>query len=334
MLKEAVSNFIDFDKKWCFFAINNVCNNRCETCSIWKEKPKIVKFEDAKRVLDKLYENNFRVLQLTGGEPLLNPDFFKIVKYAKKLNFIVFAPTNGTLINERIADKLKESKIDQISISLHHYRPEIFEKISNHKNILKKVTKAIDILKRKKIPVSVLCTISKRNINNIEDIVKFINGFDVTVSFCMPVTIKDTTFHLGDNGESVAISNDDMKNALFRIKELKKQGYNIINSLSYLNDTIRYLEKKNRYNCFGGTKLFYIDWNLNVYPCMCKGKPLSIDDYNFSKIDYKECNKCMIQCFREPSTLLSNQIETSKIFIKELPFLLVMGMKRAKTLLS
>ena len=334
MLKEIISNFIDFDKKWCFFAITNVCNNRCETCSIWKEKPKIVRFEDAKKVLDKLYENNFRVLQLTGGEPLMNPDFFEIVKYAKKLNFFVFAPTNGTLINEDVANKLKESKIDQISISLHHYKPKVFEKISSRKNILEKVTNSIEILKDKKFPVSVLCTISKDNINDIESIVKFIDKFGITVSFCMPVTIKETSFRLGNNGNSINLNSDEMKNALLRIIKLKKQGYNIINSLEYLRDTIRYLDKENRYDCFGGTKLFYIDWNLNVYPCMCKGKPVNIDKYNFNNSNYKECNKCMIQCFREPSTLLSNQIEASKIFIKEFPFLLLMCMERVKTLLK
>jgi len=332
VLKDVLSNFIDFDKKWCFFAINNTCNNRCETCSIWKEKPKIVRFGDAKKVLDKLHENNFRVLQLTGGEPLMNPDFFEIVKYAKKLNFLVFAPTNGTLINEKVADKLKESKIDQISVSLHHYKPEIFEKISGHKDILKRVTKSIDVLKKKKLPVSALCTISKYNINDIEDIAKFIDDLDITISFCMPVTVKNTSFRLGGNGKSVEISKNDMRSVLFRIIELKKHGYNIINSLEYLRDTIRYLDKENIYGCFGGTKLFYMDWNLDVYPCMFKGKPINIAEYNFNGNNGKECNKCMIQCFREPSTLLSSQIQTSKIFIKESPFLFLMGMKRAKTL--
>lgn len=335
VFREILSNFIDFDKRWCFFAINNVCNNRCETCSIWKEKPKVVEFENAKEVLNRLYENDFRILQLTGGEPLINPDFFRIVKYAKKLNFLVFAPTNGTLINEKFADKLKESKIDQISISLHHYKPKIFEKMSGHKNILKKVTRAIDILKKRKIPVSVLCTISKRNINDIEDIVEFIDKFDVTVSFCMPVIIKGTSFHLGGNKKSVSISKNEMRDALLRIIRLKKQGYNIVNNFEYLIDTIKYFDGKNKYNCLGGIKLFYVDWNLNIYPCMSKGKPINIYNYDFNDSKNKNCNDCMLQCFREPSTFLETRDSAAKIFLKEAPFFLSSTiLKRMKVLLK
>lgn len=331
MFKEILSSFIEFDKKWCFFAIDNVCNNRCEMCSIWEEKPKIVSLAEAKKVLDKLHENRFGVVQLTGGEPLMNPYFFKIVKYAKKLGFLVFTPTNGTMIDERAAEKLKESKIDQISISFHHNKADVFEKISGQKNILKKVIRSIEILQKKKLPVSVLCTISRDNMNDIESIVEFVDKLNVAVSFCMPVIVEDTSFKLGGNKSSVSLSKDEMRNVLLRIIRMKKRGHNIVNNLTYLFDTIKYLDGKNRYECFGGSKLLYIDWNLNVYPCMCKGKATDIDDYDFSN-GGKKCNKCLIQCFREPSIILEDRIKASKVMIKEIPFLAMMGMKRLKTI--
>jgi len=333
MFKEAITSFIYFDNKWCFFAIDNICNNKCEMCSIWKEKnPKIVRFENAKRVIDKLYENNFRVLQLTGGEPLLNPDFFEIVKYAKKMNFLVFAPTNGTLIDENIAEKLKESEIDQISISLHHYKAEKLEKISGRKGILKKLTKSIKILNENKLPVSILCTISRDNMNDLEGLLKFVKRFDAAISFCMPIMNENTSFKLGGNRKSVDLSKDELKSVLLEIVRLKKKGYNIVNSFTYLFDTLKYLNDENRYDCFGGSKLFYIDWNLNVYPCMCKGKPTNIDNYNFTKRN-ETCNKCLIQCFREPSILLKKRRTALKVFLRDIPFLSTMAIKRLKTII-
>jgi MoaA/NifB/PqqE/SkfB family radical SAM enzyme len=194
------------------------------------------------------------------------------------------------------------------------------------------VTKSIELLKKNKVPVSILCTISRDNINDIEEIVKLTDKLDAAVCFCTPVTIKNTTFRLGNNGDSIDLNKDELKDVLFRIIRLKKQGYNIINSLEYLMDSVRYLGKKNIYKCLGGNKIFYVDWNLNVYPCMCKGKPVKIDRYDFDKAG-NECNDCMIQCFREPSILLFKRVETTKIFMKEFPFLLLLGMKRAKTLL-
>ena len=331
MFKEILSNFVEFDKKWCFFAIDNVCNNKCEMCSIWKEKPKIVKLEEAKRVLDKLHENRFGVVQLTGGEPLMNPDFFNIVEYAKKLGFLVFSPTNGTLIDKRVARKLKESNIDQISISFHHYKPELFEKISGKKNILKKVVKAIETLKAEKVPVSVLCTISRDNIDDIEGIVRFVDKLDVAISFCMPVVVENTSFKLGGNKSSIDLSKDELKDTLLRIIKMKKRGHNIVNSLTYLFDTAKYLDGRNEHMCYGGSKLFYVDWNLNVYPCMCKGKPKRIDDYDFGT-NGARCNNCLIQCFREPSILLQRRIKATEIEAKELPFSVLLGIKRFKTI--
>jgi MoaA/NifB/PqqE/SkfB family radical SAM enzyme len=332
MLKEIITGFVENNKKWCFFAIDNVCNNKCEMCSIWKDEPKIVSLEDARRVIDRLYENNFNVLQLTGGEPLLNKNFIEIVRYAKKMKFLVFAPTNGTLIDREMARKIKGSKLDQISISLHHYKPEVFGKISGNKDILSKVLNSIKFLKEEKVAVSVLCTISKSNMNDLEGIVKFTDKLDVAVSFCLPMSISKTSFKLGSDNDSTNLSKEEMKGVLKKIIQLKKKGYNIINSFDFLLDMVRYINGNNKYKCLGGSRLIYIDWNLMVFPCMCKGEPIGIDDYDFKAA--KDCNECMIQCFREPSMLLLSRRKTAKIILKELPFLPLMALKRIKTIMK
>jgi hypothetical protein len=92
---------------------------------------------------------------------------------------------------------------------------------------------------------------------------------------------------------------------------------------------IRYLDGKSKYECLGGSKIIYIDWNLNVFPCMCKGKPVSIDKYSFR--NGKTCNQCMIQCFREPSIFLMSK-RGAKAMLRELPYLPLMAFKRMKTL--
>ena len=168
MLSHMLLNFLQ-NRNTVFFAINNLCNCKCEMCSIWNSNnKKIVNFKSAKKALIKLKENNFGYLQITGGEPLLNPNLFKIIFFAKKIGFVVSLTTNGTLIDEITAKKLAETKIDNISISFHHYDEKIFESISNHKNILDKVTKAIKLLKRENIFVIALFTISKYNKYDIE----------------------------------------------------------------------------------------------------------------------------------------------------------------------
>ena len=115
---------------------------------------------------------------------------------------------------------------------------------------------------------------------------------------------------------------------------MKKHGYNIVNTMIFLLEMNRYLENRNKYRCLGGERFAYIDWNLDVYPCMCKGKPINIEKYSFDKFQKSECNKCMLQCFREPSILLSNRKRTTKIALRELPFMPVIAIKRFKTMMK
>jgi len=318
MLKSLISNFINFDGKLIFFAINNICNCKCEMCSIWKDKnKKIVKFEEAKNALQKLYKNDFRFLQLTGGEPFLNPDFFKILNYSKKLGFVTFVPTNGTLINKNVAMKLARSKVDQISVSFHHFDPKIFEKISGHKNILNKVLSSIKYLKNEKVPTSALCTITKDNYRDIGRIVEYLDNLDINVSFCTPMIIKNTTYSLG--GDSVKFNRRELKKIIFNIIKLKRKHKNIINNSAFLEDLVNFLDnKKSKYPCLGGNKIFYLDWSMNLYPCMCKGKPININQVNLKDTQYGKCDECIIQCFREPSLFLASRKQTISIVMKDL----------------
>ncbi|MFZ3077833.1 MAG: radical SAM protein [Candidatus Aenigmatarchaeota archaeon] len=305
------------NRKLLFFAMNNTCNNRCKMCSIWKMKEKkVVSFEKAKEALTKFYSRGFRFLQLTGGEPLLNPDFFRILGFAKKLGFIVFFPSNGILINREIAEKLAESKVDHVSISMHHSDPEVFEKISGHKNILKKTLDAVKYLRQAGVPVSALCTITKDNYKDIEDIVKFLKGLKLSVSFCTPMSINKTSFALG--GKSVEFSKDELKRVIAHIIGLKKKYRNIFNCRDFLEDALSFLDgRKSRHSCLGGKKIFYLDWDMKVFPCMYRGNGTDVNKFFPYKEESNSCEKCLQQCFRESSIFLKSDLDAIRIVMKE-----------------
>ena len=309
-----ISNYLQ-DKEVILFAITNACNCKCKMCSIWKQKEKkIVRFKEAKKALKILHENNFGFLQITGGEPLMNPDALRIIKYAKKLGFVVFLVTNGTLIDKKVAHELARTKVDNIGISFHHYNEKVFEKISGHKNILHKVINAIENLKEKKISLEALFTLTKYNKDDIEETVKFINRLGISVNFSMPMIVRNTSYTLG--GSAVKFSREELKNILLKIIHLKEMGYHIVNNKIFLEETVNFLEKRNKFYCVGGYKIFYLDWNLNFYPCMFKGKPIQIDKVNFN-FKKEVCNECLFQCFREPSLFLISKLLTLKLILSE-----------------
>ncbi|MHC1568809.1 MAG: radical SAM protein, partial [Candidatus Syntropharchaeia archaeon] len=74
--------------------------------------------EERKEVIDQLDEAGVAAISFSGGEPLVNKDFWEIAKYAGGKGFYLSVATNGTLITRKSARKLRESGIRYVEVSL------------------------------------------------------------------------------------------------------------------------------------------------------------------------------------------------------------------------
>lgn len=97
------------------------CNLRCKHCyenAGPKPAPDELTTEEAKKAIDEFAEAGVVALSFSGGEPLMRKDFFEVAKYAADKEFYVSVATNGTLITEKIAQKMKDSGVQYAEISL------------------------------------------------------------------------------------------------------------------------------------------------------------------------------------------------------------------------
>ncbi|MGO0121669.1 radical SAM protein [Desulfothermobacter acidiphilus] len=74
--------------------------------------------EEARRFIEDLATYRVPVLLFSGGEPLLRPDFFTLVHYARSLGLRPVVSTNGTLIDREVARRFKELGVGYVGISL------------------------------------------------------------------------------------------------------------------------------------------------------------------------------------------------------------------------
>lgn len=135
------------------------CNLRCKMCFYYNEveKDKTCKLiEDRtkeeltlpqiKDLIDQCVKMKVKVFTIHGGEPLLYPNIFKISKYAKDKGMLVNFVTNGTLINEAMAKKIIDAKINHITFSLDGPKP-IHDEIRSVSGTFDRIIKGIKILK-------------------------------------------------------------------------------------------------------------------------------------------------------------------------------------------
>ena len=103
------------------FEITTKCNLSCKMCP----RPEFGGFTPNKDMPFEMYEEVIKQLPyldtvyLWGvGEPFMNPDYMKMIKFAKFCNLKVIVNTNGALLNPTISDELIKLKVDEIIFSI------------------------------------------------------------------------------------------------------------------------------------------------------------------------------------------------------------------------
>jgi heme b synthase len=107
---------------------------------------------------------------LTGGEPLLRNDIFDIAEYGHSLGFRMVMAPNGTLVNDDNIQKMMETGIQRISLSIDGSTEKAHDDFRKVKGAYKSVMNAIDLCKKYNLPFQINTTITKINIQEIPSI--------------------------------------------------------------------------------------------------------------------------------------------------------------------
>lgn len=101
------------------------CNLRCEMCDLpqrhgdyHKEGRVPFEFNDWKDIIRSYAKIGTSGIAISGGEPFLNRDLFRIIEEIKKRKMVCQMTTNGWFINSETAEKLIKTGIDTITISI------------------------------------------------------------------------------------------------------------------------------------------------------------------------------------------------------------------------
>lgn len=109
-----------------------ICNLRCVMCAIRFRRDTLgsglMGFETFRAIIDQLPD--LRRLHLQGlGEPLLNPSFFDMVRYATNRNIEVTASSNLSVFNRDMAEAAAESGLRCLHVSIDGAARQTYESI-------------------------------------------------------------------------------------------------------------------------------------------------------------------------------------------------------------
>lgn len=152
------------------------CNFRCTMCQV--SEPNFKANNMTVETFRNVIKQNLQLIKvkLQGmGEPFVNKNFFEMIEICDQYGVFVETITNGSLLNEKIIDKILNSKsIYRVSISIDGASKEIFEKIRVKSNF-DTVINNVKILSKKndnKVKLRAMCLLQKINYHELESIVR------------------------------------------------------------------------------------------------------------------------------------------------------------------
>ena len=191
------------------------CNLKCPHCPWRNLKSKEIPAENWFKIIKFAKKIGCMLLIIEGGEPLLRNDLNDIIKFAKDEGMMVSVITNGTMNFSDINADIFWVSIDGVD--------EIYRKVRgvNFNTVFSNVKKARKIGKK----VISLTSISELNKDYIPQIVKTLNPHvdGIWFNFIYP-------YH----GVNIAMGIEERIEVAKKIMKMKMQGYNIINSYSFL----------------------------------------------------------------------------------------------------
>jgi MoaA/NifB/PqqE/SkfB family radical SAM enzyme len=123
-----------------YIVITDKCNKNCVFCYNEKNNVHTIKFNQMKKIYNNLKDHILEktYITLSGGEPTIHPELFKIMCFLKNKGHYIRIITNGLLLNKKIINELILHNLNEIQISISEYdlnnkkyMTNIYKKIQN-----------------------------------------------------------------------------------------------------------------------------------------------------------------------------------------------------------
>lgn len=160
------------------------CNLNCIHCHAMGStaNPDELTTDEGKRLIDQLAEiDAFRTLVFTGGEPLLRPDIFDLLKHAKDAGLANIIATNGVLIDDDMAQRLKENGVVCNAISLDAPDARVHNGIRQTPGAFERALKGIEATRKAGILLQINTTAMECNMPYLSDLMDYVDSADVGI---------------------------------------------------------------------------------------------------------------------------------------------------------
>lgn len=165
--------------------VTRACDLACFHCPVSAQpgrNPLELSTLEAKRVIDDIAQLEPPGFIFTGGDPLKRPDIYELVEYAasKYLQPAMTSSATPLLSGESLMH-LKRAGLNRLALSLDGPTPELHDSFRGVPGSFARTLDAMHCANAIGLPVQINTTISRRNINALEDILSVVRNFRIVM---------------------------------------------------------------------------------------------------------------------------------------------------------
>ena len=282
--------------------LSETCNLKCKHCYQENHKPIQLPYDNLIKILNQYKEllKKLKVyghINLTGGEPLCSPHFFKLLEKFKEdnelYNFSIL--TNGTLITDEIAKKISTYNPEYVQVSLEGGKKT--NDFVRGEGVYKKVARAIKFLKKYNIYVTLSFTATHLNYKEFPKVVKFAEKYGVDTIW------SDRFIPLGSDYDKEFIMTPNDTKEYLNIMEKERQRLKEKNSKTTvaMYRALQFqMTNDNPYHCTAGVTLLTVMENGDLVPC--RRMPIVVGNLSDNDMYYYYKNSKILKDLQKDTT--------------------------------
>lgn len=278
--------FSEINRPLVVWNTTNRCNLKCKHCYIEAEDRNYqmeLTTEQAQEFIKDLAAMRVPVLLFSGGEPLLRQDLFELGSLAVEQGLRPVISSNGTLIDDEKAKKIKQTGFQYVGISIDGGR-DTHDEFRNRRGAFDMAINGIRACQNNGVKTGIRFTVNKYNQKDLPEILDLVEREKIP-RFCMyHLVYSGRGAGMADMDTSIAEKREILEYISQKTLELNRRGIEVeilttdnhadgIYLLNYIKqkdpdkaeEVIHLLQMHG--GCSAGTKFANVDPRGNVHPC-------------------------------------------------------------------
>jgi len=281
------------------FELSPVCNFSCRMCYVRKTAKEvqasprpIMTLEQWLEIARQARDAGMLYLLLTGGEPLLWPDFWTLYEALIRMGFLVSINTNGSLIDDAAVERFRRLPPNRINITLYGASDATYLALCGRDGVFSKVTHAIETLQENRIQVKLNCSLTPENASDLEDMIAWADErkliFQVA-TYMFPPVRRDAEL-VGQNERFTPAESAAWHLKTFRFQNGEEKYHEFLRNIRAGSIPPPGLDEScvdpldGKIRCRAGNASFWITWDGWMTPCGMMPEPkLELAGRNFEE---------------------------------------------------